>query len=53
MLVKIYVDGHWLFGKEIDGYFVLPSGRKFPIDDEGRVLYNGQKYIVYDADYIP
>ena len=49
MLVKIYTKNGWVFGKIIDGYFVPPSGKKYPIDDDGNVNYNGEICKVLDA----
>ena len=42
MLAKILTKTGYVFGKIINGYFVPPSGRKYKIDDDGNVNYNGE-----------
>lgn len=51
MLAKIKTKDGWVFGKIIDGYFVPPSGRKYKIDDDGNVDYNGEICKVIRATY--
>lgn len=49
-LIKIQLsDGSWLFGWEINGEMVLPSGYTMPIEN-GKVQYQGVWYTVQDGN---